>query len=121
MINRAVARLPLFEKAGDYEAFERVLALAQGRAPLPIFSDILMPNHWHFVVRPETDTQVTVASRLSRLGKTNTCWLCCGMLNEMRYEPICVSVLKTGRMAVFGGRFMAMNNWPVTASIQVAV
>ncbi len=26
VLNRAVARLPLFEKDGDYEAFERVLA-----------------------------------------------------------------------------------------------
>ena len=59
VINRAVARLPLFEKEGDYEAFERVLAVARQRVPLPIFSYILMPNHWHFVVQPETDTQVT--------------------------------------------------------------
>ena len=59
VINRAVACLPLFEKEGDYDAFERVLALAHGRVPIPIFSYILMPNHWHFVVRPETDTLVT--------------------------------------------------------------
>jgi len=45
VINRAVAPLPLFEKEGDYEAFERVLALAHGRVPLPILSYTLMPNH----------------------------------------------------------------------------
>ncbi len=33
VINRAVARLPLFEKEGAYEAFERVLGLAHGRVP----------------------------------------------------------------------------------------
>lgn len=59
VLNRAVARLPLFEKKEDYEAFERVLGLAHDRVSLPIFSYILMPNHWHFVVRPATDTQVT--------------------------------------------------------------
>ena len=59
VLNRAVARLALFEKQGDYEAFERVLELAQHRFELPIFSYIVMPNHWHFVVQPKTDTQVT--------------------------------------------------------------
>jgi len=59
VLNRAVARLPLFEKVGDYEAFERVLEEAFEREGLPIFSYCVMPNHWHFVVRPETDQQVS--------------------------------------------------------------
>jgi REP element-mobilizing transposase RayT len=46
-------------KESDYVAFERVLKLAHERVGLPVFSDIIMPNQWHFVVRPETDTQVT--------------------------------------------------------------
>ena len=58
-MNRAVARLSLFEKQDDYEAFERVLAEAHVRVPLPILSYVVMPNHWHFVVRPETDSQVS--------------------------------------------------------------
>lgn len=34
--------------------------------PLPIFAMVLMPNHWHFVVRPTTDVQVSeFFSRLS--------------------------------------------------------
>ena len=59
VINRAVARLTLFEKADDYEAFERVLVEAHKRFALPIFAYIVMPNHWHFVVRPKVKTQVT--------------------------------------------------------------
>ena len=59
VLNRAVARLTLFEKQSDYEAFERVLVSARERFELPIFSYIVMPNHWHFVVRPQTDSQVT--------------------------------------------------------------
>jgi putative transposase len=59
VINRAVARLTLFEKAEDYEAFERVLELAHQRVGLPIFGYAVMPNHWHFVVQPKTKTQVT--------------------------------------------------------------
>jgi len=59
VLNRAVARLPLFEKADDYEAFERVLTETFEREALPIFAYVVMPNHWHFVVRPESDRQVT--------------------------------------------------------------
>jgi REP-associated tyrosine transposase len=59
VLNRAVARLTLFEKAEDYAAFERVLEEAFDRVSLPIFSYTVLPNHWHFVVRPDTDTQLT--------------------------------------------------------------
>ncbi|MBS0203764.1 MAG: transposase [Planctomycetes bacterium] len=52
VLNRAVARLPLFEKLDDYAAFERVLSEAHQLFPLPILSFCLMPNHWHFVVQP---------------------------------------------------------------------
>ena len=59
VLNRSVARLALFEKPADYEAFERVLHEAFTRVPLPVFAYSVMPNHWHFVVRPQTKTQVT--------------------------------------------------------------
>jgi putative transposase len=59
VLNRAVARLTLFEKPEDYEAFERVLGEALQREPLPVFAYTVMPNHWHFVVRPETDSQLS--------------------------------------------------------------
>jgi putative transposase len=59
VLNRAVARLPLFEKQEDYDAFERVLAEAFEREELPIFAYSVMPNHWHFVVRPLTDEQLS--------------------------------------------------------------
>jgi putative transposase len=59
IVNRAVARLQLFEKQEDYEAFERVLDETFSRVPLPIFAYTVMPNHWHFVVRPQTKIQVT--------------------------------------------------------------
>jgi len=38
VLNRAVARLPLFEKPEDFEAFDRVLAEAFEREPLSIFA-----------------------------------------------------------------------------------
>lgn len=59
VLNRAVARLTLFEKPEDYEAFERVLEEAVTRIELPILSYLIMPNHWHFVVRPRTDSELS--------------------------------------------------------------
>ncbi len=58
-LNRSVARLTLFEKAGDYEAFERVVEEAYERIPLRILDFVIMPNHWHFVVWPQTDREVS--------------------------------------------------------------
>src|SRR5881397_34989 len=54
-LNRANGRLPLFEKDGDYLAFERVLIEAQQRFDMRILAYCVMPNHWHLVLWPERD------------------------------------------------------------------
>lgn len=70
VLNRAVARLTIFEKPEDYDAFLRVLDETWEQVALPIFSMVLMPNHWHFVVRPTADDQVSTFFR--RLTVTHT-------------------------------------------------
>jgi putative transposase len=55
VLNRAVAWLPLFEKPADYAAFLRVLAEALNEFPMRVLAFVLMPNHWHFVLWPEHD------------------------------------------------------------------
>jgi putative transposase len=57
VLNRSVARLTLFEKLEDYQAFYQVLAEAWLDTPIRILDWCLMPNHWHFVVWPQTDAQ----------------------------------------------------------------
>ena len=57
VLNRAVARLTIFEKPEDYAAFMRVVEETWEIVPLPIYAMVAMPNHWHFVVRPETSDQ----------------------------------------------------------------
>jgi putative transposase len=49
----------LFRKAADYEAFQDVMVEAYGRCPIRILSYCILSNHWHFVVWPEDDGQVT--------------------------------------------------------------
>jgi putative transposase len=55
VLNRANARLRLFDKIGDYEAFERVLNEARDYCDVPLLAYCVMPNHWHLVVRPHAD------------------------------------------------------------------
>jgi putative transposase len=63
VLNRAVARLPLFHKDGDYQAFERVLAEALREQPTRLLGYCIMPNHWHLVVWPERDGELTAFVR----------------------------------------------------------
>ena len=61
--NRAAGRLRLFRKDADYLAFERAMIEAHRQFPLPLLDWVLMPNHWHFVVRPADHAQVTAFFR----------------------------------------------------------
>jgi putative transposase len=45
VLNRAVARLTIFEKPADYDAFLRVLEETWQIVPLPILAMVVMPNH----------------------------------------------------------------------------
>jgi putative transposase len=59
VLNRAVARIPLFKREGDYEALERTLAEALQRVPIQLLAYCVMPNHWHFVVQPNADDDLS--------------------------------------------------------------
>jgi putative transposase len=47
--------MTLFEDDGDYIAFERVLAQACHRVAMRLLAYCVMPNHWHLVVWPRAD------------------------------------------------------------------
>jgi len=55
VINRANARIRIFEKEGDYEAFEEVIKEAVERTGMRLMSYCVMPNHWHMVLWPRED------------------------------------------------------------------
>ena len=63
VLNRSVGRMHLFGKNADFEAFQRVMIEAHQRHPIRILSYCVMSNHWHFVVWPEPDGQVTAFFR----------------------------------------------------------
>jgi len=55
VLNRANGRITLFETPADYEAFVKVCMEANERVPMRVLSYCVMPNHWHFVLWPLTD------------------------------------------------------------------
>src|SRR6266853_483700 len=63
VLNRAVARHAIFQKDGDYEAFERVFAKALEKHPIRVLSYCLMPNHWHLVLWPAREGELTAFVR----------------------------------------------------------
>jgi putative transposase len=62
-LNRAVARLRLFRKPADYDAFLRVAAETLGHHRTRILAYCLMPTHWHFVLWPKNDGDLTAFLR----------------------------------------------------------
>lgn len=59
VLNRRVGRLPLFEKTSDYLAFEKILAEAHARSRVRIAAYSLMPNHWHLLLWPRQDGELS--------------------------------------------------------------
>jgi len=55
VLNRANAGMPIFHKTDDYQAFERILEQAVERVKMRLLSYCVMPNHWHLVVWPRAD------------------------------------------------------------------
>jgi putative transposase len=49
----------LFDQDTDFEAFQRVMIEAHQRHPIRILSYCVLSNHWHFVVWPQADGEVT--------------------------------------------------------------
>jgi putative transposase len=52
VLNRGNARSEVFHKPTDYGAFLQALSEASLRVPMRLVAFSLMPNHFHMVVRP---------------------------------------------------------------------
>jgi putative transposase len=55
VINRANARASIFHTETEYQHFEKLLKEAQKMFDMPILAYTIMPNHWHFVLHPKND------------------------------------------------------------------
>jgi len=55
ILNRANARVQIFDDEKDYEDFEKILREAVDRFEMRLLAYCVMPNHWHLVVYPKQD------------------------------------------------------------------
>ena len=90
VINRRNGRDRLFGKEADYAAFEKVLAEALARTPTRLLGWCLMPNHWHLVLWPKEDGELSAFVR----------WLT--LTHSQRWH---VHRRSVGRGHVYQGRF----------------
>lgn len=63
VLNRRVGRLPLFEQPSDYAAFETILAEAHAATRIRLAAYCLMPNHWHLLLWPRHDGELSEVLR----------------------------------------------------------
>jgi REP element-mobilizing transposase RayT len=65
-----VGRTTLFHKPGDYAAFEAVLRQAKDWQPMRLLAYCLMPNHWHLLLWPHGDGELSEFLRWLTLTHT---------------------------------------------------
>jgi putative transposase len=70
VLNRAVGHGQLFDDDADYLAMERVIERTYKRLPIRIISYCLMPNHWHLVLWPKEDGELSEFMRLMTVTHT---------------------------------------------------
>jgi len=63
VLNRAVGRSTLFKSEADYAMFVRVLEQAAERVPMRLLTWCIMPNHWHLLLWPRKDIDLSTYVR----------------------------------------------------------
>jgi putative transposase len=64
VLNRGVRRLRLFDTSSDYDAFVGCVVEARRRVSIRLYAYCVMPNHFHFVLRPDEDGHLSEFMRL---------------------------------------------------------
>src|ERR1700722_11538435 len=70
VINRGNGRRRLFNKRADYEAVQKVMLQAIERTPTRLLGWCLMPNHWHLILWPKEDGELSAFVRWLTLTHT---------------------------------------------------
>lgn len=91
VINRANGRLPIFNTEKEYQHFESLLQEAKDLTDMRILAYCIMPNHWHLVLQPRTNTNLPefmswLTSTHVRQYRTKTNTIGYGHLYQDRYK-----------------------------------
>ncbi len=70
VMNRRAGSATLFHSDADFAAFQRVLEEARGRVAMRLLAYCVMPNHWHLIVWPQQDGDLSEYMRWLTLTHT---------------------------------------------------
>ena len=70
VLNRANARVQIFDNKEDYQQFEEILEEAVEKFGMRLLAYCIMPNHWHLVLYPRQDGDLQ--QFMSWLSNTHT-------------------------------------------------
>lgn len=91
VINRANERQTIFNIDQDYQHFETLLQEAVELTDMRLLGYCIMPNHWHLIIYPSTDTMMSefmgwLTSTHTRQYRTRTKTVGYGHLYQDRYK-----------------------------------
>lgn len=91
VINRANGRTTIFHNEKEYCHFISLVKEARDLTDMRILGYCIMPNHWHFILYPKTDTQLSefmswLTSTHVRQYRTKTKTIGYGHLYQDRYK-----------------------------------
>jgi putative transposase len=69
-LNRAVARSTIFDVDSDYDTFLRILAESASRHAMRVLAYCVMPNHFHLIVWPQGDGDLSRFMRVLTMTHT---------------------------------------------------
>jgi len=73
VLNRGNRKMRLFESRGDYELFLKIVGETQAKVPVRCLAYCLMPNHFHFVLWPSRDGELSEFMRRLTM-RHSKCW-----------------------------------------------
>jgi putative transposase len=122
-INRGNARSTVFHGPRDYRAFLKVICQACERLPMQILAACVMPNHFHFVLRPQSNDDMSrwfhwlltthVARHRSFHGTTGRIWQGRFKVFPIQQDGHLLSVMRyVERNALRAGLVRAAEDWP---------
>jgi putative transposase len=123
VINRGNRRATVFHDARDYDAFMNILAATAARFDVGIIAACIMPNHFHFVLRPMAKGELsrwlhwvltTQVARYRRVhGTEGRIWQGRSKTFPIQHDAHLLAVMRyTERNALRAGLVTRAEYWP---------
>ena len=124
VINRSVMRLKIFDSDDEFELFDNLIKKTCEEHGMRLLAYALMPNHWHFLLYPKKDGDLSIfmhrlTNTHTRKVKSRTKTIGTGPLYQGRYKSFIIqkdryflTVLKyIGRNPVRAGLVKRAEDW----------